>query len=253
MRRFYRRWVKTDDFVKTRISIEETGLEILSDKPVDKKWLKQRIFAYRRDIQDYIVKDKRFLTALKPIGIELKTPAIIKQMAQAAKLANVGPMAAVAGAIAQRVTEDLLNRGQTEVIIENGGDIFLSRQRKERLVAVFAGGSKLSGSLSLLIKPAQTPCGVCTSTAAFGHSLSFGNADSAVILAKSAALADAAATATCNAVKENDDFNKAIGSARRIPGVFGVIIIMGNSFAGGGEVELALTQKRTPKMTTHCI
>ena len=238
MERFYRQWVKTDDFIKTHISIEQTDLDIFTDKPLNRIWLRERILSYRQDIQTYITKDKRFLTAIKPITTELNAPNIIKQMTQASKVANVGPMAAVAGAIAQLLCEDLLSKGCTEVIIENGGDISMSKQKKNRLVAVFAGGSKFSGKFTLLIKPTQTPCGICTSSATLGHSLSLGNADSVVILAKEAALADAVATATCNLVKSRHDFNKAVEFARNILGVFGVLIILGNSFVSWGGIEI---------------
>jgi hypothetical protein len=236
--RFYRQWVKTDDFIKTHISVGETDLEIFTDKPLEKAWLKKRILSYRYDIQAYIAKDKRFLLSLKPMTVELNAPLIIKQMVRAVNLANVGPMAAVAGSIAQLLAEDLKNRGYSEVIVENGGDVFLSKQRRNRLIAIFAGDSKFSGSLTLLIKPTQTPCGICTSSATIGDSLSFGNADSAVILAKEAALADAVATATCNLVKSRDDLKRGIDFARKIFGVFGVLIILGDNLASWGKMEI---------------
>ncbi len=237
-KRFYRRGIKAGDLIRTHISVEETDLEILSDKTPNKTWLKQQILNYRQDIKNYIAKDRSFLASLKPINVELDSPLIIKRMSQAGKLTNVGPMAAVAGSIAQLLAEDLLNKGYNELIIENGGDIFLTRQRKNRKVLIFAGDSKFSDKLTLLIRPSQTPCGICTSSATFGHSLSFGNADSVVIIAKDAALADAVATATCNLVKSKNDFNKAIEFARNIMGVSGVVIILGNNLASWGEIEL---------------
>lgn len=238
MRRFYREWVKADGFIKTHLSVEETDIEILSESALDKVWLKQRIVDYRRDIQRYIDRDPRFLNALKPIHVELDAPEIVKQMAEAARFANVGPMAAVAGCIAQFLTQDLLNRGYKEIIIENGGDIFMSRQIQARSIGIYAGGSRLSGRISLLIKATQTPCGVCTSSATFGHSLSFGRADGVVILAKDAAVSDALATAACNMVNSKDDFKKAIAFARKIKGVFGVVIILGDNLASWGEIEI---------------
>jgi ApbE superfamily uncharacterized protein (UPF0280 family) len=236
--RFYRKWIKTDDFIKTQVSVEETDLQILSNKPLDRVWLEDRILNYHRNIQTYAAKDNRFLTALKPIAIESGAPKIIKHMAQASKLANVGPMAAVAGSIAQLLAEDLLREGYSEIIVENGGDIFLTKQKKTRLVAIYAGDSKFSGKLSLCIKSIQTPCGICTSSATFGHSLSFGNADGVVILAIDAALADAVATATCNLVKSSNDFKKAIAFARKVSGVFGTIIILKDNFASWGEIVI---------------
>lgn len=236
--RFYRQWIKTDDLIKTYISIDETDLLILSRNRLDLKFIRERISRLRQDIKDYITKNRRFAVSLRPVAVELNAPPIVKLMAQSSNYANVGPMATVAGSIAQLITQDLLNKGCSELIIENGGDIFLTKQKRERLVAIFAGGSKFSGKLSLLIKPAQTPCGICTSSATFGHSLSFGNADSVVILAKDAAVADAVATATCNLVKSISDFRKAIEFARKILGVFGILIILDNNFASWGKIEI---------------
>lgn len=234
----YRQWVKADDFIRTHISVQETDLYVLTDKPLNKGWFKKRVIDYRRKIQDYIIKDTRFLNAIKPIALALNAPDVINRMVEASKLANVGPMAAVAGTVAQLLCEDLINMGYKEVIIENGGDIFMTRQKKNRLVAIFAGDSKFSGKLGLLIKPEQTPCGICTSSATFGHSLSFGSADSVVIVAKDACIADAVATAACNLVKSKDDFDKVIKFTRGISGVFGMIIILANNLASWGRIQI---------------
>ncbi|MFH1577792.1 MAG: UPF0280 family protein [Candidatus Omnitrophota bacterium] len=238
MERFYREWTSAEGFIKTDIAVRETDLAILTDKPFEKVWFRQKIIDLRRDIQDYAAKDKRFLSALLPIAVESGAPDIIKQMAGAAKAANVGPMAAVAGAVAQLLAADLLSAGCEQVIIENGGDVFLTKQKKDRLVGIFAGKSKFSGKLRLLVAPDQTPCGICTSSATFGHSLSFGKADSAVIKAKDAALADAVATAACNLVKTSADLEKAVKFARGIPGISGALIILDDKFASGGEIEI---------------
>src|SRR4030042_5038715 len=137
-RRFYRDWIKEKDLYLTRIAVKETDLQILTDKPLDKNFIKEKICLYRWQIENYLTRDNRFLTALKPIAVELNAPAIIKKISQAAKLANVGPMAAVAGAMAEFLGKDLLRKGFKEVIIENGGDIFM-KTRKSRSVGIYAG------------------------------------------------------------------------------------------------------------------
>jgi ApbE superfamily uncharacterized protein (UPF0280 family) len=107
-RRFYRDWVNHKDLYVTRIAVQETDLQVLADKAIDKEFIKDRIYVYRRQIEDYISKDRRFLTSLKPIKVELASPLIIKEMSRQSKKANVGPMATVAGAIAQFLGGDLL-------------------------------------------------------------------------------------------------------------------------------------------------
>jgi len=235
-RRFYRDWVKAKDLHLTHIIEKETDLQILTDKPLDKDFIKGRIRLYRWDVENYINKDRRFLTALKPLEVELNAPLIIKEMAEQSKKANVGPMATVAGAVAEFLGRDLLKKGYKDVIIENGGDIFL-KTRKIYRIGIYAGKSKLWNKLSLRIKPKDTPIGVCTSSGTIGHSLSFGSADSVIILSKNTALADAVATATGNKVSSKEDLQSAIDFAKSIKGVLGIAIIIKNNLISWGNIE----------------
>jgi len=235
-RRFYRDWVKAKDLYAKHISDKETDLYILTNKPLDESFLKDKIQMYRMAIENYIAKDRRFLTALKPIAVELNAPSSVKAMAKAGKLANVGPMAAVAGAIAQFLGRDLLKRGYREVVIENGGDIFMQIE-KTRVIGIYVGRSKLWKGLGLKIKPKNTPLGICTSSGTIGHSLSFGLADSVVVLSLDASLADAVATATANLVRSKTDLQKAVDFAKSIKGILGVVIIINKHLISWGEVE----------------
>lgn len=235
-RRFYRDGIKSKDLFLARITVKETDLQILADKPPDKNLVKKKIYLYRRDIQDYISKDRRFLTALKPIQVALDAPPIVKKMSEASQRTGVGPMASVAGAIAQFLGRDLLAEGYKEVIIENGGDIFLVT-RKTRIIRIHTGLSKLWKGLSLKIKPKITPIGICTSSGKLGHSLSFGRADSVTILSKNAALADAVATAACNRINSRENLRSALDFAYSIKGISGAVIIFKNNLISRGEVE----------------
>lgn len=235
-RRFYRNWVSAKDLYLTRFIDKETDLQILTNKPIDKDFIKERIRVYRWAVESYIAKDKRFLTALKPLTVELNAPAIVKEMARCAKKANVGPMAGVAGVIAEFLGRDLLKKGYKDVIIENGGDIFL-KTTKRRLIGIYTGRSKLWNRLSLKIKPFDTPIGVCTSSGTIGHSLSFGCADSVIILSRNACLADAVATATGNLVKSKQDLKTALNFAKAIRGVIGVVVIIKDNLISWGKTE----------------
>jgi ApbE superfamily uncharacterized protein (UPF0280 family) len=145
-------------------------------------------------------------------------------------------MAAVAGAMAESVSKDLFKFSK-EVIVENGGDIYLATS-KERRVAIYAGESPLSLKIGILIKPEETPLGICTSSGTVGHSLSFGKADAVCILSKSAALADAAATAVGNLVQEKRDIEKGLERGREIEGVLGAVIIVGEKIGIWGNITL---------------
>jgi len=235
-KRFYRDWIKSEDLRATHISAKETDLQILTNKILPRAFIEERIRAYRWDIENYINKDPRFLAAYKPISVELTAPEIVKEMALQAKLANVGPMATVAGAIAEFLGRDLLKEGYKDVIIENGGDIFI-KTRKARSVGIYPGSAKIWNKLHLVIKPAMTPLGICSSSGTIGHSMSFGTADSVIILSKSATLTDAVATATANRVNSKEDLQKAVDFARAIPGIIGVAIIMKNNMISWGKIE----------------
>lgn len=236
-RRFYRDFFAAKDLHSVNIIVKETDLQVLTDKPIDKSFIKKRITFYRGEIENYINNDRRFLTSLKPQVVAAGAPLIIRAMSQAAKEANVGPMASVAGAIAEFVGRDLLKSGNKEVIIENGGDIFL-KVAKKRKIGIYAGKSSLWNRVSLVIKPQDTPLGICASSGKIGHSLSFGLADSVVILSPNACLADAVATAAANRVNAKQDIKKVVDFVRKIKGVIGIVVIFENNFASWGKIEL---------------
>jgi hypothetical protein len=145
-------------------------------------------------------------------------------------------MAAVAGAMAEWVSKDLLKLSK-EVIVENGGDIYLATS-KERTIGIYAGDSPLSLKIGIVISPDEAPLGVCTSSGTVGPSLSFGKADAVCILARSSALADAAATAVGNIVKEKKDIELGLERGREIAGVSGTLIIVEEKMGVWGNVRL---------------
>ncbi len=234
-RRFYRDWTAARGLHSARITAKETDLQIFTNKGLDRDFIEDKIRSYRWDIENYINKDRRFLTSLKPHQVELGVPAIIQEMAASAKAANVGPMATIAGAIAEFLGRDLLRQGYKDVIVENGGDIFLKTTRS-RKIGIYAGRSRLWNKIRLKIMPKDTPIGICTSSGTIGHSLSFGCADSVIIISKSVSLADAAATATANRIKSKKDLRPALDFARAIPGALGVVIIMKNNLLSWGKI-----------------
>ncbi len=235
--RFYRDWVYPKDLFQERIAVQETDLQILTDKPLDKGFVINKIKVYRHQIEKYITKDERFLNSLKPISVDLKAPSVVREMAKAAKKVNVGPMAAVAGAIAQFLGVSLLKKGYKDVIIENGGDIFLKITRPIK-VGVYSGRSRFSKNISLKIKPKSSAIGICASSGTIGHSLSFGCADSVVILSSSAILSDAVATAAGNLILSPKDLPSGIAFCRGIKGISGALIILKNKLACWGDIEL---------------
>lgn len=234
--RAYRRWIRNDDLVSFEVVEKETDLHISASENLESEAL-AAILNYRAQIEGYIRTDSRFLVSLEPVEIRAGAPAIIAAMARAAAKCGVGPMAAVAGAVAEFVGRDLLFKSD-QVIIENGGDIFIRTGRK-RVMGIYAGErSPFTGKLALEIEPSERGTGVCTSSGTVSHSLSFGAADAALIISDDAALADAAATVCGNAVKGGRDIEKAIDLARSIDGVKGVLVLVGDKMGSWGNVRL---------------
>jgi len=237
--RTYRHWVKGDDLVSFNVVVKETDLYICVASDLHRK-AHRLVLKHRDGIERYIARRPDFLTSLEPLEVEQDAPVIVRDMADAARLCGVGPMAAVAGAIAGYVGKELLEFSP-EIIVENGGDIYL-KSRRRRTIGIFAGGSPLTGRLGLQIEAGDTPLGICTSSGTVGHSLSFGKADAVIVLADSATLADAAATAIGNRVSDVEDIEKAIEFAQGIGRLRGVVIIKGDKLGVWGEVKLVPTQ-----------
>ncbi len=233
--RFYREWSKDADLVSFTVVVKETDLFIRARRNLRKKALDE-VLKQRALLEGYITRHPGFLTSLEPFAVGDDAPLIVREMAEASAKVGVGPMAAVAGVIAEKVGRTLLDY-TNEVIVENGGDIFLC-YRKPRLIGIYAGNSPLTGRLALKIEPEDTPLGVCTSSGTVGHSLSFGKADAAIVLSPSAALADAAATAVGNLIRTEADLPGAIEFVKSVDGITGIAVIKGDKIAAWGKVNL---------------
>ncbi|UCC67011.1 MAG: UPF0280 family protein [Armatimonadota bacterium] len=243
--RAYRRWVHSD--LRTfDVHVGESDLLISAERPLREE-AERALRAVRGELEGYLERDPDFATALEPRQALAGAPPVVMGMVAAARACGVGPMAAVAGAVAQAVGELLLAESR-QVIVENGGDIFLHSSRP-RLAGIYAGRSPLSGSIGVHIKQANRPLGLCTSSGTVGHSLSTGRADAAIVLAESAPLADAAATALGNRVREAGDIAPALEFARRIAGVLGGAVIMGEHLGAWGDIELAPLRPADPEST----
>lgn len=234
-RTFYRERITSKGLVSFPILIKETDLLIFADKLL-KDEAENSVLIYRHQLESYILKFPYFLDSLIPLALDEMAPPIIKEMLRSALLAQVGPMASVAGAIAEFVGKDLLKHTK-QVVVENGGDIFI-KIANDLTIGVYAGNSPLSTTLGLKITPDSTPLGVCTSSGTVGHSLSFGKSDSVTVIAQSTPLGDAAATAIGNLVNEKKDIEAGLERAKSIKGIQGVLIIVGDQFGAWGNVEI---------------
>jgi ApbE superfamily uncharacterized protein (UPF0280 family) len=233
--RTYRARMARPGLVGFRVAVKETDLWVLADRDLAPE-VRELVIQERQQLEAYIAGHPGFLTALTPWPADPFAPPVVREMIEAAAATGVGPMAAVAGALAARVGRQLV-RLSPEVIVENGGDIFLALSHPAT-VDLFAGASPLSHRVGLSLDPGLSPLGVCTSSASVGHSLSFGRADAACVLAPGAALADAAATALGNRVQGPDTIAQALEWVGSLPDILGAVVIVGDKLGAWGRVEL---------------
>ncbi|MCD6396977.1 MAG: UPF0280 family protein [Spirochaetaceae bacterium] len=200
------------------------------------------IIKQREILEKYLITNPEFLKSLSPVpSLAEFAPEIAKRMQKAGLFTDVGPMAAVAGTIAQLGVESCTASAkgyisnQSEAIVENGGDIFMILEKKLTL-GIYSDVDALKGKLAFLIPPEMTPLAVCSSSSTMGHSVSLGNCNLATVFSKSAALADAAATRACNMVKKEEDIQKALNTISAIPGISGLVIIKGEKIGIAGEL-----------------
>lgn len=193
------------------------------------------VLELRKTLDEFIAAYEEFGTSLEPVDPGFDAPVVVQDMCLAAVKAGVGPMAAVAGAFAKEVGRRLLETSD-EVIIENGGDVWLKTNGLST-VAIYAGDSSLSMKIGITVD-AYEPIAVCTSSGTVGHSLSFGKADAAVVVSYDACLADACATRLGNEIKSARDIEAALDTIYDIDGVVGALAVVGDKCGAVGDLEL---------------
>jgi ApbE superfamily uncharacterized protein (UPF0280 family) len=222
------------NLIQKRLRIKETFATVTAEERF-LELAEQTITAARADIEATIAGQPRFLTSLEPLPVDMGAPGIARRMTAAAALAGVGPMAAVAGTIAQVTVEALVNAGARHVIVDNGGDVVLCIDRPVK-IGIFTGAAVIR-DIALRCEPRPGIFSVCTSSGTVGHSLSLGCADAATVIAGNGCLADAAATALGNRVREKTE--EAVETAIReslLPEIEGVLVVAGESLGWGGII-----------------
>jgi hypothetical protein len=222
------------NLIRRQIHLKETFATVIAEERF-MELAEQTIAATREAIEAYIARQPSFRTTLEPLAIEAQAPTVIRLMAAAAARANVGPMAAVAGAIAQNTVEALAAAGAAYAIMDNGGDIVLFIDRPVT-IGIFTGPAAIR-DIALRFLPRPDIFSVCTSSGTVGHSLSFGRADAATVIARDGYLADAMATALGNRVKEGSEkeIERAIQECL-IDGVEGLLVVANDRLGFGGEL-----------------
>ncbi|TWI77404.1 hypothetical protein LZ24_00214 [Desulfobotulus alkaliphilus] len=238
-RHHYRRLMAAADLVSFRVSEKESDLHIQAFHDLSTTARKELV-RLRREIGEYIAKYPEFHSTLLPWPDDPTAPALIRQMIHASQTAGVGPMAAIAGTLAEALGKKLLQRS-AKIIVENGGDLFVCSDT-EVTIGLYAGDSPFSGRIGLKIPPPRKGMGICTSSGRLGHSISFGKADAAVIISKDTAVADALATAMGNKIQKPEDIEPLVEKAKDIKEISAMVLVKGDRLGVYGEIEMVPLQ-----------
>ena len=203
----------------------------------------------RRILENYIQKNPEFATTHLPFRPSKDAPELIRRMCKNAEKVNVGPMAAVAGTLAEESLKAILGAGAKEAVVDNGGDIALFIQKPVN-IGIFAGNSPIS-ELAFEVNPRDEPFGICTSSGTVGHSFSYGKADAAVVVSSNIGLADAAATALGNRVKGEEDLNGCFNFLEEVPEIEGALVIYHDRIALWGELPRLIKSRVDVNLITR--
>ena len=242
--RTYRNSFSKERFQSFVITYKDSDLWVGIDHASFKEEMAEQALDKLKSIRDemeaYLLIDPFFKKSLKPCSVQETAPEMAKQMAIAAEKAGVGPMAAVAGIFSEIIGRSLLeNFSINELVIENGGDIYMKLQNP-LIMSIFAGESPLSGMVGLEISAEQTPLGICTSAGTVGPSRSFGKADAVMIACKETALADAFATGYGNMIKKPTDVEKVLKRTEIVEEIISAVLICEDQIGIRGEFEMKI-------------
>jgi len=197
-----------------QVVLEHSDLFIISSTDLRSQIL-DRLYRVRQQLISYISVHPEFASSLQPVRVYRQAPPVVVDMARAAEVFQVGPMAAVAGAIAQDIADHFQPASQ-EIIVENGGDIYLHSSRTRTIGLLPHPTEKMT--LGLQINAREFPCAVCSSSATIGHSLSLGRGDLVVAKGRTGAMADAAATCMGNLVADRKSLSTLKKKGPELPG-----------------------------------
>ncbi len=189
----------------SEIDLKQTHIRLRTDLPNHN--LNEYIIHIRNELENYLLKDQDFLLALEPIKRDGNLPLIVKTMVESSNIADVGPMACVAGTISEISLDYLIANDSRYSIIENGGDIAMIND-EEVLCGIYSNNEVLGNDIAFKIKSRKRPLGICTSSGKIGHSISFGTSDSVTVISKSASIADGLATRIANEINGESSEDK---------------------------------------------
>ncbi len=237
--RFYRRWHSIKSGTAYEVRFRQTNLWVRSSRNFSREVL-NTVVEIHRTLTLYASKNPAFFPSLKPLPRDPLAPPVVKRMLQVAQETGVGPMASVAGLIAELVGKRLMELDpDSEIVVENGGDCFIFSDRSV-VVEILPGYRKAieKPSLRISVEPEYMPVSLCTSSSKIGHSLSFGAASAVTVLSEDGAFADAAATSICNQLKSQKQLEELLEIWGKKEKIQGLVAIVNDCIGFMGNVKL---------------
>jgi ApbE superfamily uncharacterized protein (UPF0280 family) len=230
-------------FFHIQKNINESAVRCYSDNHYAIEAAFASIQFHRQQLEDYLSKNSQVLHALHPVELQGSVPRVVDTMRSVTEPLRIGPMAAVAGVLADLAVESMLEKNVKVAAVENGGEIYVHTIQTPFNVGLYAGTAPVSAQIGFQIVPSDCPIGVGTSSGTVGHAFSFGKADAATVFAENAAVADASATAVCNTVRGRDiqqSVETGINFAKSLPFIRGAIIVRGDYIGSTGFIPKLL-------------
>ena len=221
--------------VKTHFEVGQTALAIVCDDSF-LGVVKDAVFEARGIIESKISEDPFFGITFDPYPPSDDDDPLIRRMCQSSERANVGPMAGVAGAVAEYAVSAAVEKGCGHIIVENGGDIAMFTDAKTH-IGLFAG-EKGFEDLAMEVGPTGRIYGICSSSGKIGPSVSFGSSGICTVFSKDTVLADCCATALGNLIVAGtkDELAHSSEEICSIEGVDGCICVCNGSMSICGDV-----------------
>jgi ApbE superfamily uncharacterized protein (UPF0280 family) len=232
---------------KSHFLEKESDITIISESKIAITKAKECLLNNRLILEKFVKKNDKFLTSFSPIKIKTDFE-IINLMSEASVICDVGPMAAVAGAFADLMLSDMKMEDKKDFIpakvalVENGGEIAVDSEEVMK-IALYAGLNELNLNIGFIIEKKICPIGIGTSSATIGHAISLGQADAVTIFARTATLADCAATRIANLVKGPDvekSIKNGLDAVEDIEGIYGAFISRDNKIGQVGKLPKIL-------------
>jgi uncharacterized protein len=221
-----RRRVKSFDIQVQDLTLHITAPEDYAEES------RAAALSFWEQLQSYALRYPAFRQSKRPLDtITADAPDIVREMAEAARRAGVGPMFTFRGAVVDQVGRFLAEQ-LNELTVACDGDYYIRSRKRMKLAVRRRGGEPIT----VVLKPNAAGLGVSTT---LGRGKGGGGPDGLAVIADSCMMADAAAAGVQAVLGKPDGFGMALHYLQQVPAVMGGVIVVGDRIGVSGGVEIA--------------